>query len=1066
MKNDPFMKKRFSFRSAMTILLILISLHVSAGSTKTERQTLGEVSQQKKITGTVKDNSGNPIPGATVLVKGTTNGTITDANGRYSISNLSPGNVLLISFVGMKTIEFKVGSQNTIDALLEDDSIALEEVVAVGYSTQKKSTLTGSVATVKSEALVATKNENVINMLTGKMPGVRVVQKSAAPGAYNSIIDIRGMGTPLFVVDGVTRDQDYFARMNPEEIESVSVLKDGSAAIYGLRAANGVILITTKSGTSQGGKVDITYNANYSMQQFLNVPQGVNAVDYMTLRNESIFQGFPANYLARQNPYFTQAQMQPYIDGKPSYDWMNTIFNKTTPENQHNLSIDGGNDKLRYFMSLGYAKQEGSYKGGGYNNNRWNFRSTVDAQITKRLKAKVTIGAILDKTQLPTGTGWATYKESWLMRPDAPIYANDNPLYLNGDPLVLTNNMVAQVNSNIVGNTTNKSRRINGSLQLTYDIPGIKGLSAKGSYDYALSLPENSAYKSSYNLYVYNPGTDVYATAPKNAPSSITRSASFNYDNDMQLGLNYNTKFGKHDIKSFLIFEEAYSNWDSFSAYRELMIASEYLFAGEDLNQRAQGGLPGDRLSKSLIGSFNYDFSGKYLFDFKFRYDGSSRFPKGSRWGFFPSFSAGWRLSEENFIRDNISMISNLKLRASYGEMGDDASASNYPPTLGFSIAPGTGSGAVGWMFNDVLNGGVTAQAIPNPNLTWYHIKMYNLALDFGILKNKLNGTFEIYRRDRTGLLATSSSVVPGTVGANLPLENLNADRNFGWEFSLDYRNKIRNVSYYISPQISSTRSMRTKWLETTANNQYDYWRNRTSGRYNEIWWGNESVHMFTSLDEIRNSMLPMGQGATPGDWIQNDWNEDGVINASDEHPIATNGLPKFNYGINLGASWKDFDLAMNLQGAYGVYVQYGELLVSPLPFNGQQTLSYFLDRWRPEDPNADYFSTATKWIPGFFPATTHDGRRTGSNLVQDASYIRMKTLELGYTLPKRLLSKAGIKNLRVYLSGYNLLTFTGLKNADPERGGDNPAINSTPYVDYYSYPVNKTYTFGATIKF
>jgi len=1060
------MKKRFGFRRACTILLILLSVQVFADNSKAEKQSRNEALQQKKITGIVNDITGKPIPGATVRVKGSSTGTITDANGKYSLPNLSADNVLVVSFVGMKTFEIKVGTQSNIDVVLADESIGLDEVVAVGYATQKKATITGSIATVKSDALVATKNENVINMLTGKMPGVRVVQKSSAPGAYNSIIDIRGMGTPLFVVDGVTRDQEYFARMNPEEIESVSVLKDGSAAIYGLRAANGVILITTKSGTSKDGKVDITYNANYSLQQFLNVPEGVNAVDYMTLRNESVFQGFPANYLVRQNPYFTQAQMQPYIDGKPSYNWMDAIFNKTTPENQHNLSIDGGNDKLRYFMSLGYAKQEGSYKGGGYNNNRWNFRSTVDAQITKDLKAKVTIGTILDETNLPTGSGWSTYKESWLMRPDAPIYANDNPLYLNGDPLVLTNNMVAQVNSNLVGNTTNKSRRMNGSLQLTYDIPGIKGLSARGSYDYALSLPETSVYKRSYNLFVYNPGSNVYATAPKNAPSSIQRTANFNYDTDMQLGLYYNTKFGNHDIKSFLIFEEAYTNWDSFQAYRELLIASQYLFAGEALNQSATGGTPGDRLSQSVIGSVNYDFSGKYLFDFKFRYDGSSRFPEGSRWGFFPSVSAGWRISEESFIKDNIPMISNLKLRASYGEMGDDGSASNYPPTLGFNISPGTGSSAVGWQFNDVLNGGVTPQAIPNPNLTWYQIKMYNLALDFGILKNKLNGTFEIYRRDRTGLLATSSAVVPGTVGANMPQENLNADRNFGWEFSLDYRNKIRDVSYYISPQISSTRSMRTKWLETTANNQYDYWRNRTSGRYNEIWWGNESDHMFTSLDEIRNSKLPMGQGATPGDWILNDWNGDGAINASDEHPIATNGLPKFNYGINLGASWNNFDLAMNFQGAYGVYVQYGELLVSPLPFNGQQTLSYFLDRWRPSDPNADYFSTSTEWIPGFYPATTHDGRRTGSNLVQDASYIRMKTLELGYTLPKRLLSKAGIKSLRVYLSGYNLLTLTGLKNADPERGGDNPDINKTPYVDYYSYPVNKTYTLGASIKF
>lgn len=360
--------------------------------------------------------------------------------------------------------------------------------------------------------------------------------------------------------------------------------------------------------------------------------------------------------------------------------------------------------------------------------------------------------------------------------------------------------------------------------------------------------------------------------------------------------------------------------------------------------------------------------------------------------------------------------------------MGDDGSAGNYPPTLGFNIANATGSGAVGWMFNEVLNGGVTPQAIPNPNLTWYHIKMYNLALDFGILQNKLSGTFELYKRDRTGLLATSSSVVPGTVGANLPQENLNADRNFGWEISLDYRDRIKNFSYFINPQISSTRSMRTEWLETTANNQFDYWRNRTSGRYNEIWWGNESQHMFTSLEEIRNYKLPMGQGSTPGDWALNDWNEDGVTDGNDFHPIATNGLPKFNYGINLGASFKDFDLAMNFQGAYGVYVQYGELLVQPLPFNGQQTLSYFLDRWRPSDPNADYFSPATEWISGFFPVTGHDGRRTGTNLVQNSSYMRLKTMELGYTLPKELMSKLKIKNLRVYLSGYNLLTFSKLK--------------------------------------
>jgi len=1062
MEKKPLLRRRLSFRKACTFLLILMSVQVFANTSETGGQTRTETLQQKKITGKVNDNAGKPIPGATVMVKGTTTGSITDENGHYTLTNVSSNSVIAFSFVGMKTIEVKAGNQTTIDVVLLDESIGLEEVVAVGYGTQKKATITGSVASIRNEELIKTKTENVVNMLTGKLPGVRVVQKSSAPGAYDSTIDIRGMGAPLFVIDGVTRDQAYFARMDPQEIESISVLKDGSAAIYGLRAANGVILITTKSGNSKAGKVEFNYTGNYTVQQALYVPKGVSAVDHMTLRNENTFQDFSKNYLVRQNPVFTQENMQPYLDGKPSYDWMDVAFEKNTPQQQHNFSIDGGGDKLRYFMSLGYAKQEGNYKGGGYNSERWNFRSTVDAQLTKDLSAKVMIGAIIDETNRPNSTSWSTMKTAWLMRPDAPFYANDNPDYLNGDAstLYVGRNILAEIDPAISGTNQTNNRRLNGTLQLNYNIPNVKGLSLKGSYDYAMELPDETRFKKSYSLFNYNTATSVYTPVVVNSPSSIERNADFNFDTDLQLGIHYANKFGEHDVKSFLIFEEAYSKWDYFRAYRELLIDSEYLFAGEALNQEGTGGTPGDRTSQSLIGSLTYAYSGKYLVDFRFRYDGSSRFPKDKRWGFFPSVSAGWRISEESFMKDNLPVISNLKLRASYGEMGDDGSAANYPPVLGYGL-----TNSIGWMFGDALNGGLQPQAIPNPNLTWYEIKMYNLGLDFGVYENKLSGSFELFRRDRTGLLATSSSVVPGTVGANLPQQNLNADRNFGWELTLTYRNRIKDFEYYINPLISSTRSMRTEWLETVANNQFDYWKNRTSGRYNNIWWGNESDHMFTSLEEIRNYKLPMGQGSTPGDWILNDWNGDGVINTGDEHPIATTGLPLFNYGINLGGSWKNFDLSANFQGSYGVFVEYGEVLISPLSFGGNNSLSYFMDRWRPAAPNADYFSSATEWISGYYPVTGHDGRRTGSNLVQNASYMRLKTLELGYTLPKNLFSKAGIKDFRVYFSGYNLLTFTGLKDVDPERPGAQGGA-STNTVDVYNYPVNKTFTLGASIKF
>lgn len=1059
----------------IVVLLLFCGLAAPAYSLTTEnpKSSFGDrltivtdLQQQIKVSGTVTDaSSGQAMVGVNIQVKGTTFGTISDVDGKFSMtSEVDQKAILVFSFIGYVTQEVPVEGKTVINVVLTAEMTGLDEVVVVGYGTQKKATLTGSVATIKNEDLVITKNENVLNMLTGKMAGVRVVQKSSQPGAYDATIDIRGMGTPLFVVDGIPRDQAYFARMNPEEIDNISVLKDGSAAIYGLRAANGVILITTKSGTSQNGKVDITYTANYSTQQFLYVGQGVNAQDYMFLRNEQNYQGFGStNYLTRNNPIFTQEQMQPYIDGKPSYNWMDAAFLKNTPQQQHNLSVNGGNDKLRYFFSLAYGKQDGSFKSGDLNANSWNLRSNIDAQITNRLKARVLIGAILTQANSPNGSDWSMYKNAWLERPDAPFYANDNPLYLNGDPLKLAGpNILAETSSAYKGYTIDNQRRLNGTLVLTYDVPGVKGLAAKGSYDYALSLPDNTQFKNTFYLYTYNPADSTYTASLKNSPSSVRRSAHFNYDTNMQLGLNYTNKFGNHSFNSFLIYEEAYSKWDDFIAYRELMVASEYLFAGEALNQQATTeGTPGDRSSHSLIGSLGYDYSGKYLLDFKFRYDGSSRFPEGSRFGFFPSISAGWRLSQESFIKNNFVFINNLKLRASYGEMGDDGSAGNYPPTTGYSL---DGSN-YGWYFSNALTGGVAPPGIPNPNLTWYKTKIYNLAFDFAILKNKLSGTFEVFRRDRTGLLGTRLDVVPGTVGANLPQENLNSDRNFGWELSLDYRNQIKGISYFVSPLISATKSMRTSWLETPASNSYDKWRNRSSGRYNDIWWGNESMGMFTTYDQIRDFVRPQGQGTLPGDWYLNDWNGDGVVDGNDNHPIASLGLPVFNYGISMGASWNNFDLAMNFQGSFGVYVQYGEVLTEALPFGGQNTMSWFLDRWHPVDPNADMFNSNTQWVPGYFPVTGHDGRRTGTNLVQNASYMRLKTMELGYTLPKKLVSRARIKSLRVYVSGYNLLTFTGLKNMDPERPGTQGGA-STNSVQIYNYPVNKTYTLGASIKF
>lgn len=1024
--------------------------------------------QSQTIQGLVTDaETGETLTGVSVTAhsaSGPLLSTSTNEEGRFQFQVPEQAVRLVFYYVGKQSLTEEIEGRTTINVQLENDAAQLDEVVVVGYAGQKKAALTGAVSTISGADMTRTKNENTVNMLTGKVPGVRVVQKSSAPGAYDTQIDIRGMGDPLFVIDGIPRDKDYFARMGADEIETVTVLKDGTAAIYGLRAANGVVLVTTKSGTAQDGKVDVSFNSSTSIQQFLYVPESVNAIDYMTLRNEQNWQDFEKNYFSRQNPIFGQEAFEPYLNGsKQSYNWMKEVFRKTTPQFENNLSVSGGTEKLRYYFTLGHLKQKGSYKSGDFHSARWNLRTNVDAQITDRLKARVSLGGFAIDTHQPNGAGWTTYKLAWLVRPDASFYANDNPLYPNGDSNFLNEgaNMIIQTDADYVGYNLNRDRRLNGTLTLEYSIPGIEGLSAKGSYDYAARIPDYNNYKRAYTLYRYNANDDTYSPIERNTPSDITKGVNFNFDTNMQLGLFYNQSFGLHNFNNFLVFEETYSSWDSFSAYRELMVDSEYLFAGEDKNQRATGGGIGDRTSKSLIGQLDYNYATKYMFAFKFRYDGSSRFPKNSRFGFFPSVSGAWRVKEEGFMKDRLDFLSELKLRASYGEMGDDSSAGNYPPTTGYNL----NGGWVGWLYGGTLTGGVSPSSIPNPRLTWYTIKSYNLGLDFGFFKNKLNASVDVFKRDRSGLLATSAAVIPGTTGASLPQENLNSDRNFGYELSMDYRSRINEVSYYLRGQLSATKHQRTKWLETPAGNSYDRWRNRTSGRYSDIWWGLESGGMFTNIHDIRNSPIPMGQNALPGDWWLKDWNEDGVINGQDEHPIATRGLPVFNYGFSLGAAYKGFDIAMDFQGAHGVYVQYAEVLTEALPFGGQNTLTWFMDRWRPTDPNADYFHPATEWTPGYYPVTGHDGRRTGTNGVMNASYLRLKTAEIGYTLPDHLLSKASIKNVRVYVSGYNLLTFTGLKNVDPERPGSEGGASSS-YIDFYNYPVNRTFTFGASIKF
>ena len=1049
----------------------------------------GSFAQGNQVSGKVTNDAGEAIIGANIAQKGTNNGTVTDDNGNFTLN--VPGNTtLVISYLGYATKEIKVNNQSNLTIQLSEDTQGLDELVVTGYASQKKATLTGAVSTIGNQQLTVTKNENVVNMLAGKVPGLRITQRNSMPGAYNSVIDIRGMSdptdptnpnngsrtTPLFVVDGITRDQDYFSRMDPNEIETITVLKDASAGVYGMRAANGVILITTKRGTAQGGKVDVTYSGSVAAQQMIYVPQNVNTGQWMTLRNEQVTNNLNNNYLIRTALPFSEQDFQNYANGTgyKDYNWIDKVFTKNPTQTQHNVSIDGGTENLRYFFNLGYSRQNGSYSSGSLWSENWNIRSNVDAQITKRLSMSVNIAAIITNDHQPGGGTWDVYKATWLAFPYQPFYANDNPLYLNGDPTTVQDvnnpNMIARTDSRYSGFSLNRDRRLNGTLELKYEIPGIKGLTARASYDYSMQLPDNTSYTSSYNVYKYDPTTDTYQAIKLQPTMSISRSANYNLGSDMQLGLLYSNKFGNHNVNGTLVFEENYTNWEDFNAYRELAYPVPYLFAGEfNGNQNGNGDAPGDRLLQSFIGQFNYDYASKYLLGVSFRYDGSSRYPAGSRWGFFPTVSAGWRLSEENFIKDNLSFLTNLKLRASYGVLGDDAAANNYPPTyVGYNLADQNR----GWYFTSTAYQlGVAATAIPNPNLTWYTTKMTDVGVDFNFLNSKIYGTYDYFVRDRNGLLATSLAVIPGTVGATLPQENLNSDRIFGQEIELGHRNRVGNVNYFVSGQISAVQKMSLHTIETPASNSYDYWRNRTSGRYSDIYWSTQAGGMFTNITDIHNyTKYPMPQGSLPGDWYAIDWNGDGIIDDNDKHPMETAGLPLFNFGLSMGADYKNFDLSLNFQGAYKVYAEYNEVFTEALPFGGANTLSWFMDRWHPVDPTADLWNPSTQWVSGYYPITGNNGngRNGWSNAIHDASYMRLKTLELGYTIPKKLLSKLNVQNLRVYFNGYNLLTLSKMHGIDPERPGsvDNLGSVQNGAVGMYQYPNNQTYTFGLSIKF
>lgn len=1020
------------------------------------------------VKGKVVDQHNEPVIGATVGVDKGKAKTVTDIDGNFTLQ--VPANAqIVVNYIGMKPATQSVEGRRELNFVLQDDVNQLQDVVVVGYGTQKRGSITGSVAAVKGDEMVRTKNENPQNMLTGRVAGVRVWQKSSEPGSYNNNFDVRGMGTPLVIIDGVPRDMSDFQRMNADDIQDISVLKDASASIYGLRSANGVVLVTTKKG--QAGQTKFSYNGSYTIQSPKSMPKLLDAYKTMTLYNERNL-----NNVNGGSKIYTDEMFDEFRNGtRRETDWNNLIFAKTSPQSNHNITVSGGNDKTQFFVSFGAFYQEGFFKSGDLNYHKYNITSNLTTEVYRGLKLSLNINAMTDKQNNPYCTSTDIIRNYWRQGVLFPAYADEAGTMLNYDGLDLEENTVAKMTADISGYRRYKQSQVLTSGIFEYDFGTLtnvlKGLKAKVMFSYDYHLNNNTIYRKQYYQYAYDPATQTYKQKlyASSAPSNLRRE---HYDTQqflLQYTLSYNRDFGPHSVAAVVGMETQRRTGDNFYAMRNLAFSSPYLFNGVEEGQvanSATGGIYSANYN-AFIGRLNYSFAQRYLIEGQFRYDGSSKFAKGHRWGFFPSVSLGWVVSEEPWFKniEFLKGVDQLKLRASYGEMGDDSGANydwvagyTYPSTSGNSEKGYYNQYAPGFIFGSQFVYAATPMAIPNELISWYKAKTFNVGVDFDT-NNKLFGfSLDYFSRKMTGLYEYRTSVFPTVIGAKPPRENANSSRNFGMELELRHHNRIgRNFVYNVKGIVTITRQ---KYLTAIQNgpyaNAYDQWRNdHLNNRYQGVQFGYEGNGRYQNWDEIWNETLYHEKDLLPGDYKYLDWNGDGEINSQDEHPYAFDQTPWMNYSLSIDCAYKGFDFSMLWQGSALGSMSYEEPLYSIWGQNGGGALEQYWDRWHPADENADPYDPNIEWVKGYYAYTGHYPSANSTFNRVSTAYLRLKQIELGYTLPKWKAFPS--LNLRVYANAYNLFTITGVKFVDPEHPSDDLGR---------LYPLNRTYTFGVQVSF
>lgn len=1020
------------------LLILPLSLQAIAGPSgekisinKSETVLNGNMPGSKSVapitvTGTVVDDTDSPLPGVTVQTKDGKTAVVTDANGKFTI-NVEENTTLVFSFIGFTTQEI-AATATPMAVKLMPQTGSLDEVVVVGYGTQRRETLTGSISRVAGEDLTKNQAVNVTTGLQGRLPGLIVNQRNGVPGSEDLNIVIRGSSTfgnnnPLIVVDGVPRGTGILSTLNPQDIESITVLKDGSAAIYGARAANGVVLVTTKPGAR--GKTTYNFSYVYGITNPTKIPDMMDAALFSEVVNETY------SYLGRA-PYKSAAEIEKYRNGSdpilyPNTDWADISLNRNVPQHRLNFQASGGSDKVRYLLSFGKSSQGSSFKNQPYKYDQYNARVRIDADLSQYLTVGANIAGVFSQRSQPNGTDFSTTLQA---NPTLPgIYPNG--LLAGGrfdnSPLLSDRRGYQQFNNDPI--TT--------SFTASFKVPHVNGLVLDASYNYDLRNQFQKNFSTPHYWHVYNTTTQQYDRITSTSPIQLTDRYDRWITTLTNFRISYKTTISKdHNIGAMVGTEQQRNSNTFLSGTRRnfLSTALPQIDAGgtrpEDFGN---GGNASAGALNSFFGRFNYNYQSKYLLEVVFRADGSPNFPKEKRYGFFTNASAGWILSEEKFMR-NVKFVNFLKLRATYGELGNDQ-VPNYQYLQAFEIGQN-------YVFGGSTAPGVFSSFLPNPNITWEVSKKLDFGLNATLFNRMLDVEVTVWNQKRSNILRQPNLSVSGVFGfPRLPDQNIGKVNTSGFEVDLTHRNKVGELSYSINANVAYARSKIVFMDEVPPAQPYQANTGMPLGA--GLYYKSDGI--FNTQAELDS--YPHIAAAKPGDVKVLDLNNDGKIDGNDRYITNQSPTPLYVFGLNTGVQYKGFDLTLFFQGQAGAYTNDAILDEFGLEDLDNAPVYRAINRWTPNNQEGATMPRANNLLPG--GATDF--------FLYNASFVRLKNAELGYTFNGNLIKQIGVRSLRAFVNGTNLLTWSKqIKYRDPELANQS----------YLNYPPLRILSFGVNLQF